>query len=806
VAVRTCFQVLGEDRPLVLAVDDVQWVDRSSADALAFALRRLRGQRIRLLLARRIGERAEAPVLEENVGSDAVQKLSVGPLSIGAVHALLQRSFGRTFARPTLRRVYEVSGGNPFYALELARGLSAEGNEPMKPLRVPETLERLVDVRVAGFRGATRDALLLTAAHGRPSPALLHAAAVSPEALEPALAAHVVELSDGVTRFTHPLLASVLYQGATEGERKRAHRRLAAVVDDSIERARHLALASSVPDEKVAAALEYAAGRARARGTIVAAADLAEHALRLTPAGALADQHRRTIAAARAHLEAGEARRARVLALELLARTGSGADGRVEALVLLSDVERAGAHLERAIELRREALEAAAGLPGVQAELHQWLAGHVRVTEGAACGDRHAVAALELAETLDDDFLRAGALGALAFGRFRAGDPDAPRLIEESQQAASGLDEQMRRKVDFVAVHALVWSYQLDRAWTLLDSIDREWSERDERTSGDVLWWRGMIELRRGLLPLAADYAERSREISRQYAIDHVREPTNAGWLSALIAAQRGDLEVAREWADADLSLTEGVPVLHSGDVALLGLVDLMSGRPGEAAARFAAADEERSSDGLIEPAMFWWRADYAEALLGAGRPEEAAALVESWEAEAARLRRDAVLAELTRCRGLVAATRRDVETALVELTRAVEQHQAVGDSLGRARSLLALGIVRRQARQRRASREALTAALESFETSGAAGWAQKARAELGMIGGRSRVDGLTPAEGRIAALVADGHTNREVAAALFVTEQTVATALTRVYTKLGVRSRTELARRHVGEPRPAKT
>ena len=152
---------------------------------------------------------------------------------------------------------------------------------------------------------------------------------------------------------------------------------------------------------------------------------------------------------------------------------------------------------------------------------------------------------------------------------------------------------------------------------------------------------------------------------------------------------------------------------------------------------------------------MFWWRADYAEALLALGRVDEAAALVDAWDADAARLGRETVVAQATRCRGLVAAARGEIEVALAELARAVEQHEAVGDPFGRARALLALGTVRRRARQKRAAREAIEAALDGFEECGATGWAEKARAELGTIGGRTRIEGLTPAEDRIAALVA---------------------------------------------------
>ena len=132
---------------------------------------------------------------------------------------------------------------------------------------------------------------------------------------------------------------------------------------------------------------------------------------------------------------------------------------------------------------------------------------------------------------------------------------------------------------------------------------------------------------------------------------------------------------------------------------------------------------------------------------------------------------------------------------AALLLQRAVDQHEEVGDPFGRARALLALGIVLRRARQKRGAREAIEAALAGFEQLGAATWVEKARSELGRIGGRTREEGLTAAERRVAVLVAEGRTNREVAAALFLTERTIASHLTHIYAKLGIRSRTELAR-----------
>jgi DNA-binding CsgD family transcriptional regulator len=154
------------------------------------------------------------------------------------------------------------------------------------------------------------------------------------------------------------------------------------------------------------------------------------------------------------------------------------------------------------------------------------------------------------------------------------------------------------------------------------------------------------------------------------------------------------------------------------------------------------------------------------------------------------------VLAHALRCRGLVAAARGDVDAATLLLERAVAAHGEVGDDFGRARAMLALGVARRRSRQKRPARQAIEEAVTGFEQLGADRWAEQARRELGRIGGRTQEQGLTAAERRVAALVAAGRTNREVAAALFLGERTVASHLTHIYAKLGVRSRTELARR----------
>lgn len=787
VAVRNALDILAAQARVVLAVDDLQWLDPSSTSALAFALRRMHEQPILLLLARRLGGGAEPSELERAIEGDRVERLSIGPLSLGATHRLLQARLGRTFSRPTLLRIHEVSGGNPFYALELARVLSADV-DPMEPLHVPATLEGLVRARLDGLPPATRHGLLLASALGRPSAALIADVGVTEDVLEPAFAAYVIERADETIRFTHPLLASVVYQSVPADERRRAHGLVAQIVDDPISRARHLALSTERPDAAIAAALDDAAALARTRGAPVAAAELGEHALRLTPSEARDDLHHRAVAATRAHLQAGEGTRARTIAVDLLARTPAG-PSRAEALLLLAELE----NLDRSVALLHEALGEAAASPALRAVIHRRLADHGRMTRGREWAQEHARASLELAESLDDDALRAGALSVLTALRFEMGDPEAPRLAERAYEAAVVVaDEELLKDAGMELAYMLMWSAETSRARTMLESLHREWSERDELRSAEALWCLSMVELRAGRWSLAAEYAERSREVAAQYELEW---PPNF-FLIALVAAHRGELERARDAAERGGALAEKQGALLAGLVAVPGLVDFWSGDAPAAATFFAAAEQTANARGWREPNMRWWRADYVEALLELGRIDDAVGLLNAWEADAARVGRAWVLAQVARCRGLVAAAKADVENAQSLLEEAVAKHEAVGDPFGRARALLALGLVRRRARQKRAAREAIEAALAGFGELGAASWAASARAELGRVGGRTRVEGLTPAERRVADLVAQGRTNREVAAALFLGERTVASHLTHIYAKLGVRSRTELARR----------
>jgi DNA-binding CsgD family transcriptional regulator len=349
--------------------------------------------------------------------------------------------------------------------------------------------------------------------------------------------------------------------------------------------------------------------------------------------------------------------------------------------------------------------------------------------------------------------------------------------------------------VAFPFAHVLLWSAHYDRARALLERLFADWSERDDRMAAYALWYLAMVELRTGNYAPAEQHARQSLQLAGPYVREEAASPTSLFPLT-LIAAHRGDLAQARELAEEMCRLSELHAVLLHGPPTTLGIVELWSGNPAAAADRFREAEEMTDAADGVEPTMQLWRTEQVEALLELGRVDDAVERLDALEAVTRWLGRDWVLAHVTRCRGLVAAADGDVESALGLLADAVEQHEALGDPFGRARALLALGVTRRRARQKRPARAAIELALAGFEELGAAGWAERARRELGAIGGRTRSEGLTAAEQRVADLVAGGATNAEVASTLFLSERTVASHLTRVYAKLGVRSRTELARK----------
>ena len=256
-AVLSMLRRLTERGPLVLAIDDEQWLDRASAEALAFALRRLGPRPLGVLTTLRL----EADPAHDALGLDAafagrIERRLLGPLSASALHHVIRQHLGQVFPRPTLHRLTETAGGNPFYALELARALLDDGGpvEPSAPLPVPATLADLMARRLDRLAQRHRHVLLLASAAAAPTVTLVHelaGARAGAEGLARATQARLVEVHDGRVRFAHPLLAAAVYRAAPAATRREVHRQLATVAAPE-ERARHLALAAVAADEAVA--------------------------------------------------------------------------------------------------------------------------------------------------------------------------------------------------------------------------------------------------------------------------------------------------------------------------------------------------------------------------------------------------------------------------------------------------------------------------------------------------------------------------------------------------------------------------
>jgi DNA-binding CsgD family transcriptional regulator len=774
--------------PLLVAVDDVQWLDRPSAEALEYAARRLRQGAVGFLFARRVTS-PDAP-LEQEVGDHRLRRLAVGPLDLDMLHRLLQAHLAEPFPRPLLRRIHELSGGNPFYALELAR--APERLERGRPL--PATLDELVRSRLEVLPSPTRRALAAAAAGSQATLAGAERAADAPGSLAAAEAAGVIDVEEGRIRFTHPLLASAAYAAMPPEGRRALHARLGAAADDPEERGRHLALAATGPDEAVAAALDEAAAHARGRGAPASAAELTERAIRLTPRLEGDDRLRRTVDAGSLHFESGHSRRARELFEGAVADLPPG-DERARVLTRLALVRGFDDDLHAATDLLLQAI--AEGGAGTAARAHAQgeLAGVLfrrreRLTEAAD----HARSAVAVGQALGDRRLVGLAAANQLIVEAAHGRPGARTTLglALAHQADS---EHLRILAQPKLIAAVVWMWweELDAARaTYGDLLVRAREVGDEASLPYVHVLLAQAECLAGRFTVAAAHADEGHALAEQARLESVTGYTLA--VRALAQAHGGDEDAARQAGRRALESarrTNGSLTLLFASAAL-GLLELSLGNPSAAEAQLADAVELARANELCEPTVSRFAADLVEARIQLGRHDEAIDVLDWWEGNAERLDRRGALATAARLRALLAAAAGDLDGALATFERALDQPLP----FERARALLAYGAALRRAKRKRDARRALEEALSEFERLGAALLAGRAKAELARIGGRSAADGLTPTERRVAELVAEGRSNKEVAAALFVTVKTVEANLSRIYAKLGVSSRTALTRR----------
>jgi DNA-binding CsgD family transcriptional regulator len=798
VALLNAFRGVASTRELLVAVDDVQWLDAASAGALAYAARRLKGEAVGVLLARRSG--LGSSLLDELKRSRRCGDLDVGPLDLASLHQVVQAHLEVTLPRPLLVEVHQASGGNPFYALEIVRTLTRSGVsvEAGRPLPVPDSLRDLVHGRLHALPPASRDFLVAAAAHAHPTVTITETASgVSRAAgLAPAVGAHVVEVHDDRIRFTHPLLAAGTLETADSQRRAEIHAKLAELLEDPEARAWQLAASVQLPDEDVAATLEDAARHARARGAPRPAALLLDRARDLTPADRADEVCRRAVDAAYLHYESGDSLRAAEQLRAVIANLRPGTL-RARALMRLARV-RSYQDQDQATALFLQAIVEAGDDRETLAVAHEGVAACLfRRREQLEDAVDHAELAAQLALDLGDEALAAEALGSKLLPETLLGRSTAAETLARAlavQDAAS--DRRVLGQPLWMASVYWWWTDSVERARQAnREALRRCQDLGDESSRPYVLLLTAMIESLLGELDAARRSALEGQELARQ-AGQLMPLAYNLA-IEGLVEAQLGHTEAARSAVDRALEL-----------------VPTTAGRPAEIVARSGyghlalALEEAAAADGALRPIVEFARTqrfgepgalrfvvDQIEALIQLGRRDEAVELLDWYEENAKRLERASALANCARCRGMLAAQAGDLDGAHAAFEEALGWHAKVELPLDRGRTLLALGATQRRAKRRREARETLEEALAIFERIGAAIWADRARSELKRISGRAATPGaLTPAEERVAALVAEGRTNREVAAALFLSERTVEGHLSRIFGKLGVRHRTEIA------------
>jgi DNA-binding CsgD family transcriptional regulator len=790
---------LATDQNLLLAVDDIQWCDGPSMRVMAFALHRLASPRVRVIATFRVPSPAAVESTLRNAVSDAgLQRLEIGPLSRAVIDDLLLHRLERPLRRPELEHVYRVSEGNPFFALEIGRFILQHpaALRAGEPLPVPSSLADALKDRVANLSPATRDVLVAMAALARPDERLLRdAGSHSTAAIDEAANAQVVKRSGGRLRFTHPLLASVIYWMADPAGRRKLHLKLAGLVTDPEESARHLALAATGPDAHIADALEEAARFANVRGAPDSAARLAQQASELTPSDLSEAVERRRVMTADYLMRAGDVPAARVL-LEAVLRSAPPGKRPAEALRLLGTLTLGGEDLALAERLLTEALSQAGDDVRAQARIQRDVI-RILIQQGKY------QEAFERSVRFHENAARLGdpALLAVALRLMASTERGFRPLSNEARETAVALaEDRISLPIDDSAggIHPLMeWAVLLKftddfaHARVLLKRVLVLTEGRDESLRAPVLFHLAEMECWTGDWLLAAVYVhECENSVIHSGHRAYARLPLNA---KALLHCCRGEFDAARAAAEKALSIstTIGDEPYRRRALATLGSTELAAGDAAAANRYFdslRARGDHRCYAGLVR-----CEGDEVDALLAVDRPTDAeavAARIEGWDDPWPR-------AVGARIRGLLAAARGDLEASMGEFDGALTAHDSLAMPSERARTLLAYGAALRRAKQKRPARERLEEALEIFNSLGAVAWIQRAESELRRIApAPAGVSSLTPTETRVAELVASGRTNKEVAAELFLSVKTVEANLSRVYAKLSVRSRTELAAR----------
>nr|WP_296065023.1 LuxR family transcriptional regulator [uncultured Actinoplanes sp.] len=785
---------LASEGPLLAVLDDVQWFDRASLDALLFAARRLHADPLAMVVS--VREPGSGVSLS---GIDVLDLTGLDPASARAL--LAEHADG--LSASVCERILREAGGNPLAVIELARTLNALQSDgraappvPIGPLPVAGRVQEAFGAQVADLPDATQWLLLVAAADDTASPAVVVRAGqrlgLSPAALDPAERARLVTVSADVVEFRHPLIRSATYQTAPHARRLAVHRAIAEVLDparDADRRAWHLAAAAAGPDEDVATELDRVAERAERRGGSTATALALERAARLSADPDL--KARRLVGAARAAYDAGHPDRATEFAVQAAALTADAS------VVAEAGWIRAQVEYERTspAAAATAALEAARSVAGADAEQAVPI-----LTEAVWCARDAADHALirRCADLLATVELPPGSARLMAGGL-----ADFARYVDEvTAEAVGGM-----RALALAARSGSVEGYveRLIAGYLAFlvaeDETATEVLSRliDEVRANGALGW-----LSYGLEPLAVVQVLRGRFRDAQVStaeglslagdLDQDTQVLAMKAIAAWIAAVTGAEAECVRLAGAVLDRAE----LHPTNAALagwgLGLLDLAAGRAEAAAGRLDAVCGGLARHDIVLRAI----PDQIEAAVRSGQPGRGERHLGTLHAWAEHTGRAHAAALVHRSRAMLL----DGDEAEDHYTAALTLHEDDDRPYDLARTRLLYGEWLRRRRRRSAARAQLTEAVDGFERLGAARWADRARAELAAVGdrpaaGRSAdadpVARLTPQELQVVRLAAAGMSNREIGAQLFLSPRTVGHHLYRAYPKLGITRRIEL-------------
>ncbi|WP_431236494.1 AAA family ATPase [Mycolicibacterium aichiense] len=788
--VLSVIESLAQRSPVLIAIDDIQWLDVASRSVIGFAARRLEG-RIGVLATARTGEAGTADLTSwlRLTYPDALRRVVVGPLSVGPLGEVIALRLGRRLSRPTLTHIHHISDGNPFFAVELARSVTVDA--PVG-VALPDSLSTVVDDRIGQIDSEASELLIAVSACQPATIDLLGRTLGTPfEQVSTLVAAleirGVLERRGSTIRFTHPLLAHGVYAKVDPPRRRVMHRRLADAVEDPELRARHLALSATTEDAATVDALDAAADIAASRGAPAAAAELLELALAVG-----GDTVARRIRAAELYFRSGSTPAAqRILPTDV----GAVPAGPLRCLTLMLTAAIRAYHddLASAVEAMSLALEQAGDDLGLRALCCMRLALALHMTGRLAEAVERGSEAVTLTAQLGVGGLHSQALAFWVTTSFVYGlgvDHEALRLAMATEDELG----QATTWFSASAVEAVVtaWTADLHQARAKLVRVRERM--RANGTELDVIWaanHMSMVDVWLGRYDEAAAAATEAVERATQTGGQQLL--ISAWNVKAEAAARLGREREARESARDAIAAAHHSGAIHlaTAPLATLGFLEVSLGDYSAALAvmepLLARFDPEHDTE--IVPGGFL--PDAVDALVATGRAVDAKPLVEALQHNGTRHDRPWMLAMGSRGRAQIDSALGNLDAAESALQLALRHHDALGMPFERARTLLVLGQLQRRRRRLADATTSVREALDTFERLGASLWTARAAAEVARLRtSRDTERRLTPAEQRIAELAATGMSNKDIAARQFLSEKTIEAYLSNAYRKLGIRSR----------------